>query len=121
MANRDLKRYLAGRTSYILSWEQRIWIAIDVAEGFEYLHHDCKRPIIQRDVKSMNILLTENFQGKLSDFGFFRVIPFEAASHITTEVAGTPGHLDPEYYRSNRLTEKSDVYSFGIVLLNVRG
>ncbi|KAL8149788.1 hypothetical protein AgCh_006701 [Apium graveolens] len=119
MANGDLERYLAGRTSYVLSWEQRIWIAIDAAEGFEYLHHGCKRPIIHRDVKSTNILLTENFQGKLSDFGLSRVIPFEAASHITTEVAGTPGYLDPEYYRSNRLTEKSDVYSFGIVLLEI--
>ncbi|WOH12324.1 hypothetical protein DCAR_0831826 [Daucus carota subsp. sativus] len=119
MVNGDLEGHLAGKKLDFLSWEQRIRIAIDAAEGFEYLHHGCKPPIIHRDVKSTNILLTENFQGKLADFGLSRVIPFEAGSHITTVVAGTPGYLDPEYYRSNRLTEKSDVYSFGIVLLEI--
>ncbi|KAL8149786.1 hypothetical protein AgCh_006699 [Apium graveolens] len=118
MANGDLDRHLAGNLD-VLSWEQRILIAIDAAEGFEYLHHGCKPPIIHRDVKSTNILLTENFQGKLADFGLSRFITSEAGSHITTVVAGTPGYLDPEYYRSNRLTEKSDVYSFGIVLLEI--
>ncbi|KAL1806073.1 hypothetical protein ACET3Z_029141 [Daucus carota] len=119
MVNGDLEGHLAGKKSDFLSWEQRIRMAIDAAEGFEYLHHGCKPPIIHRDVKSTNILLTENFQGKLADFGLSRVIPFEAGSHITTVVAGTPSYLDPEYYRSNRLTEKSDVYSFGIVLLEI--
>ncbi|KAK1400078.1 putative leucine-rich repeat receptor-like serine/threonine-protein kinase [Heracleum sosnowskyi] len=119
MANGDLEGHLAGKRSNVLSWEQRILIATDAAEGFEYLHHGCKPPIIHRDVKSTNILLTENFQGKLADFGLSRVIPFEAGSHITTVVSGTPGYLDPQYYRSNRLTEKSDVYSFGIVLLEM--
>ncbi|KAL8149787.1 hypothetical protein AgCh_006700 [Apium graveolens] len=129
MANGDLEGHLAacddrqhlntGKKSDVLTWEQRILIATDAAEGFEYLHHGCKPPIIHRDVKSTNILLTENFQGKLADFGLSRVIPFEAGSHVTTVVAGTPGYLDPQYYRSNRLTEKSDVYSFGIVLLEI--
>ncbi|KAL8149790.1 hypothetical protein AgCh_006703 [Apium graveolens] len=119
MANGDLEGHLAGKKSDVLTWEQRILIATDAAEGFEYLHHGCKPPIIHRDVKSTNILLTENFQGKLADFGLSRVIPFQAGSHITTVVAGTPGYLDPQYYRSNRLTEKSDVYSFGIVLLEM--
>ncbi|WOG94178.1 hypothetical protein DCAR_0313471 [Daucus carota subsp. sativus] len=119
IANGDLEGHLSGRNPYVLSWEQRILIAIDAAEGFEYLHHGCKPPIIHRDVKSTNILLTENFRGKLADFGLSRVIPFEGGSHVTTVVAGTPGYLDPEYYRSNRLTEKSDVYSFGIVLMEI--
>ncbi|KAK1354977.1 Protein kinase domain-containing protein [Heracleum sosnowskyi] len=119
MANGDLEGHLSGRNSDVLSWQQRILIAIDAAEGFEYLHHGCKPPIIHRDVKSTNILLTENFRGKLADFGLSRVIPFEGGSHVTTVVAGTPGYLDPEYYRSNRLTEKSDVYSFGIVLMEI--
>ncbi|KAL8093836.1 hypothetical protein AgCh_035641 [Apium graveolens] len=119
MANGDLEGHLSGRNSDVLSWEQRILRAIDAAEGFEYLHHGCKPPIIHRDVKSTNILLTENFRGKLADFGLSRVIPFEGGSHVTTVVAGTPGYLDPEYYRSNRLTEKSDVYSFGIVLMEI--
>nr|XP_017250465.1 PREDICTED: putative leucine-rich repeat receptor-like protein kinase At2g19210 [Daucus carota subsp. sativus] len=119
MANGDLDGYLAGRKPYVLSWEQRIRIAIDAAEGFEYLHHGCRPTIIHRDVKSTNILLSENFQGKLADFGLSRVIPSEAGSHIITEVARTLGYLDPEYYASNRLTKKSDVYSFGIVLLEI--
>ncbi|XP_074364014.1 putative leucine-rich repeat receptor-like protein kinase At2g19210 [Apium graveolens] len=119
MVNGDLNRFLTGRKSYVLSWEQRIHIAINAAEGFDYLHHGCKPPIIHRDIKSTNILLTENFQGKVADFGLSRIIPYEAASHVTTEVAGTLGYLDPEYYRTSRLTEKTDVYSFGIVLLEI--
>lgn len=64
--------------------------------GLEYLHYGCKPPIIHRDVKSANILLNENFQGKISDFGLSRDFNMDAATHITTGVAGTPGYLDPE-------------------------
>ncbi|KAL2462594.1 Leucine-rich repeat transmembrane protein kinase protein [Forsythia ovata] len=87
--------------------------------GLEYLHHGCKQPIIHRDIKSTNILLDENFQAKLADFGLSRAFLIEGGSHISTIVAGTPGYLDPDYHSSNRLTEKSDVYSFGIVLLEI--
>ncbi|KAL2539161.1 Leucine-rich repeat transmembrane protein kinase protein [Abeliophyllum distichum] len=87
--------------------------------GLEYLHHGCKQPIIHRDIKSTNILLDENFQAKLDDFGLSRAFPIEGGNHISTIVAGTPGYLDPDYHSSNRLTEKSDAYSFGIVLLEI--
>ncbi|EOA37774.1 hypothetical protein CARUB_v10012635mg [Capsella rubella] len=98
MANGDLKEHMSG---------------------LEYLHNGCKPPMVHRDVKTTNILLTEHFQAKLADFGLSRSFPTEGETHVSTVVAGTPGYLDPEYYRTNWLTEKSDVYSFGIVLLEI--
>ncbi|KAL5576866.1 hypothetical protein UlMin_018565 [Ulmus minor] len=120
MANGNLKSYISDdHSSNILKWEGRLRIAIDAAQGLEYLHYGCKPPIIHRDVKCTNILLNENFQAKLSDFGLSKIFPTDYASHVSTIVAGTPGYLDPEYYMSNRLNEKSDVYSFGVVLLEI--
>ncbi|KAL5581638.1 hypothetical protein UlMin_014081 [Ulmus minor] len=119
MANGNLARVLSDKSSYVLSWEERLRIAMDAAQGLEYLHNGCKPPIIHRDVKPSNILLNEKFQAKLSDFGLSRIFPAEGGSHISTVVAGTPGYLDPEYYTSNWLNEKSDVYSFGVVLLEI--
>ncbi|KAL2332306.1 hypothetical protein Fmac_019887 [Flemingia macrophylla] len=119
MANGDLSKHLSGKTNNILSWNQRLQIAVDAAEGLEYLHHGCNPPIVHRDVKSKNILLNEKFRGKLADFGLCKIYPDEGDTHMTTVVAGTPGYLDPEYNRSHRLKEKSDVFSFGIVLLEI--
>ncbi|XP_058006433.1 LRR receptor-like serine/threonine-protein kinase IOS1 isoform X3 [Hevea brasiliensis] len=87
--------------------------------GLEYLHNGCKPPIVHRDVKTANILLNDKFQAKLADFGLSRPFLFDGGSHISTDVVGTPGYLDPEYSVTYRLTEKSDVYSFGIVLLRI--
>ncbi|KAF8094102.1 hypothetical protein N665_0370s0037 [Sinapis alba] len=87
--------------------------------GLEYLHNGCKPPMIHRDVKTANILLNEQFQAKLADFGLSRSFPAEGETHVSTAVVGTPGYLDPEYYQTNWLNEKSDVYSFGIVLLEI--
>ncbi|KAL6907950.1 hypothetical protein ACP4OV_002120 [Aristida adscensionis] len=83
----------------------------------EYLHKSCSPPLIHRDVKTRNILLTENLRAKISDFGLKRAFNSETKTHITTEPAGTLGYLDPEYYATSCLSEKSDVYSFGVVLL----
>nr|CAN65001.1 hypothetical protein VITISV_023487 [Vitis vinifera] len=119
MVNGDLKRHLSDRNARVLSWEERLRIATDAAQGLDYLHDGCKPPIIHRDIKSTNILLNERFQAKLADFGLSRAFPIEGSSHVSTAVVGTPGYLDPEYYVSNRLTEKSDVFSYGVVLLEI--
>ncbi|XP_038898671.1 LRR receptor-like serine/threonine-protein kinase IOS1, partial [Benincasa hispida] len=120
MANGNLAEHLSEKSSRVLSWQDRLRIAMDAAQGLEYLHDGCKPPIIHRDVKTTNILLTENFQAKLADFGLSKSFPTEGNNtYMSTIVAGTIGYLDPEYYKSNRLTEKSDVYSFGVALLEI--
>ncbi|XP_010545648.1 PREDICTED: probable LRR receptor-like serine/threonine-protein kinase At1g51860 [Tarenaya hassleriana] len=120
MANGDLNEHLSGkRGPSILTWEGRLRIAAESAQGLEYLHSGCKPQIVHRDVKTTNILLNEKFEAKLADFGLSRSFPLGNETHVSTVVAGTPGYLDPEYYRTNWLTEKSDVFSFGVVLLEI--
>eukprot|EP00253_Pinus_taeda_P004342 PITA_04342 len=100
-----------------LPWNTRLNIAIQTAQALAFLH-TLDPPIIHRDVKSSNILLDENFDTKLADFGLCRLVPVDA-SHVTTIPQGTPGYVDPEYYQCYQLTEKSDVYSFGVVLMEI--
>ncbi|XVE88774.1 hypothetical protein DITRI_Ditri19aG0095800 [Diplodiscus trichospermus] len=119
MANGTLEHHLSESSTNILSWEQRLKIAMEAAQGLEFLHDNCKPPIISRDVKSSNILLNEDLQAKLADFGLSRTFPAVDDTPASTFVAGTPGYLDPEYTISNNLTQKSDVYSFGVVLLEI--
>ncbi|XP_065864976.1 putative leucine-rich repeat receptor-like protein kinase At2g19210 [Euphorbia lathyris] len=119
MANGNLDDHLSDSNSNVLSWEIRLQIAVDAAQGLEYLHNGCKPQIVHRDVKTTNILLNEKFQAKLADFGLSRMFPVEGGTHVSTIVAGTLGYLDPEYYVTNRLSEKSDVYSYGVVLLEL--
>ncbi|XP_030487653.2 probable LRR receptor-like protein kinase At1g51890 [Cannabis sativa] len=120
MSNGDLDLLLIDqKNENVLSWETRLQIAIDSAQGLEYLHSGCKPPIVHRDIKTTNILLTNNFQAKLADFGLSKSFPTDGGTYVSTAIAGTPGYLDPEYSITNRLTEKSDVYSFGVVLLQI--
>ncbi|KAL0797469.1 hypothetical protein Bca101_052643 [Brassica carinata] len=120
MENGNLKEHLSGnRRGSVLNWSSRLKIAIESALGIEYLHIGCKPPMVHRDVKSTNILLSETYEAKLADFGLSRSFLVGSNTHVSTNVAGTIGYLDPEYYQKNWLTEKSDVYSFGIVLLEI--
>ncbi|KAI8544534.1 hypothetical protein RHMOL_Rhmol08G0304800 [Rhododendron molle] len=119
MANGNLKECLLDENKAVLTWKQRLQIAIDAAQALDYLHNGCKPPIIHRDIKTANILLTENLQAKVADFGLSIIFPIEDGSHLSTGVVGTPGYRDPEYQITGRLTEKSDVYSFGVVLLEL--
>ncbi|KAL0733379.1 hypothetical protein Bca4012_009589 [Brassica carinata] len=119
MANGTLGEYLSGKKSYVLSWEERLQISLDAAQGLEYLHNGCKPPIVQRDVKPANILINEKLQAKIADFGLSRSVALDGTDQDTTAVAGTIGYLDPEYQSMQQLSEKSDVYSFGVVLLEV--
>ncbi|XVE57010.1 hypothetical protein DITRI_Ditri04bG0057500 [Diplodiscus trichospermus] len=101
-----------------LNWSARLKIALGSARGLAYLHHDCCPKIVHRDIKSSNILLDENLEPHVSDFGLAKLLVDEDA-HVTTVVAGTFGYLAPEYLQSGRATEKSDVYSFGVLLLEL--
>ncbi|CAF2086959.1 unnamed protein product [Brassica napus] len=120
MSNVDLKHHLSGKHDIsVLKWSTRLRIALDAALGLEYLHIGCRPSMVHRDVKSTNILLDQQLTAKIADFGLSRSFQLGDESHISTVVAGTPGYLDPEYYRTGRLAEMSDVYSFGIVLLEI--
>ncbi|KAI4298665.1 hypothetical protein L6164_032198 [Bauhinia variegata] len=102
-----------------LDWKTRIKIALGAASGLEYLHDTAQPPMIYRDFKASNILLDDEFNPKLSDFGLAKLGPAEANEHISTRVMGTYGYCAPEYASTGQLTRKSDVYSFGVVFLEM--
>ncbi|XP_020890250.1 LEAF RUST 10 DISEASE-RESISTANCE LOCUS RECEPTOR-LIKE PROTEIN KINASE-like 1.4 isoform X1 [Arabidopsis lyrata subsp. lyrata] len=114
ISNGTLAEHLHGNRAETrpLCWSTRLNIAIQTASALSYLH---KSEVIHRDVKTTNILLDDNYQVKVADFGLSRLFPMDQ-THISTAPQGTPGYVDPEYYQCYSLNEKSDVYSFGVVL-----
>ncbi|KAK1575608.1 hypothetical protein Q3G72_006905 [Acer saccharum] len=121
LPNGSLDRILHNSSSSLnfLSWEKRVYILLGVASALTYLHEECERQIIHRDVKTCNIMLDADFNAKLGDFGLAEVYEHSCISREATIPAGTMGYLAPEYVYSGVPTQKSDVYSFGVVILEV--
>ncbi|VAH90574.1 unnamed protein product [Triticum turgidum subsp. durum] len=119
MSAGTLRDSLTGKSGLHLDWKKRLRVALGAARGLAYLHELADPPIIHRDVKSSNILMDEHLTAKVADFGLSKLVSDSDKGHVSTQVKGTLGYLDPEYYMSQQLTEKSDVYSFGVVMLEL--
>ncbi|XP_062083717.1 probable LRR receptor-like serine/threonine-protein kinase At5g63710 isoform X2 [Humulus lupulus] len=110
---RDLKPGEKG-----LDWPTRKRIAFSTANGLEYLHEHCNPKIIHRDLKAANILLDDDFEAVLGDFGLAKLVDIRM-THATTQVRGTMGHIAPEYLSTGKSSEKTDVFGYGITLLEL--
>ncbi|KAK9104509.1 hypothetical protein Scep_021353 [Stephania cephalantha] len=115
--NGNLSEWLYDKDK-VLSWNQRLEIAISSARGLSFLHSYPEGCIVHRDIKPTNILLGPSFRAKLSDFGLSKVMDL-GQSYVSSEVRGTFGYVDPEYQKNHKVTSHGDVYSFGIVLLQI--
>ncbi|XXG63779.1 hypothetical protein AAC387_Pa05g1886 [Persea americana] len=107
------------KTGIKLNWAARRKIAIGAARGLAFLHHNCIPHIIHRDMKSSNVLLDDNLEARVSDFGMARLMSALDTHLSVSTLAGTPGYVPPEYYQSFRCSTKGDVYSYGVVLLEL--
>ncbi|PWA79941.1 protein kinase-like domain-containing protein [Artemisia annua] len=118
-SNESLERYLHNSE---LTWVRRLNICIGVARGLMYLHNaiGAQQRVLHRDIKSSNILLDENWNAKISDFGLSKLVPANQQSTvIVSNPVGTPGYIEPLYKKKGELTKESDVYSFGVMLFEV--
>lgn len=116
--NGNLEQWLHGgmRQHGYLTWEARMKVLLGTAKALSYLHESIEPKVVHRDIKSSNILIDDDFNAKVSDFGLAKLLG-SGMSHITTRVMGTFGYVAPEYANSGLLNEKSDVYSYGVVVL----
>ncbi|GER49311.1 leucine-rich repeat receptor-like kinase [Striga asiatica] len=115
----NLERFIQERsTTRAVDWRVLHKIALDIAHALAYLHDQCVPRVLHRDVKPSNILLDEDYNAYLSDFGLARLLG-TSETHATTGVAGTFGYVAPEYAMTCRVSDKADVYSYGVVLLEL--
>ncbi|XP_031402427.1 probable serine/threonine-protein kinase PBL28 [Punica granatum] len=121
MHNGNLQDHLTGIGKAKMDWPIRLKVALGAARGLEYLHSGSAVgvPIVHRDFKSTNILLTAKFEAKISDFGLAKLMPEGKETCETARMLGTFGYFDPEYTSTGKLTLQSDVYAFGVVLLEL--
>ncbi|KAJ4973953.1 hypothetical protein NE237_007127 [Protea cynaroides] len=116
MSNGSLENLLYSEGEKIMSWEERLQIALDISHGIEYLHDGAVPPVIHRDLKCANILLDQSMRAKVADFGLSKEETFVGRN---SSLKGTYGYIDPEYISTNKFTKKSDVYSLGIILFEL--
>ncbi|CAN6545246.1 unnamed protein product [Malus baccata var. baccata] len=119
MPNGSLGETLHGKQAgrLLVDWVSRYNIAVGVAQGLSYLHHDCHPPVIHRDIKSNNILLDANLDARIADFGLARMMVRK--NETVSMVAGSYGYIAPEYGYTLNVDEKIDIYSYGVVLLEL--
>ncbi|KAG6477704.1 receptor-like cytosolic serine/threonine-protein kinase RBK1 isoform X2 [Zingiber officinale] len=116
----SLEENLHGKKgNCLLNWNLRFRVAIGIAEALSFLHNECSTPVIHRDVKSSNILLTDEFEPQLSDFGLAMWAPTSLTYLTQDNVVGTFGYLAPEYFMHGKISNKVDVFAFGVVLLEL--
>ncbi|PKA62672.1 L-type lectin-domain containing receptor kinase VIII.1 [Apostasia shenzhenica] len=118
MRHGSLDKALFEPSTPALPWRHRRKILVGVASALAYLHHECERQVIHRDVKSSNVMLDEDFHPRLGDFGLARQIDHDQSPDATV-TAGTMGYLAPEYLLTGRASDKTDVFSFGALVLEV--
>ncbi|XP_023550389.1 calcium/calmodulin-regulated receptor-like kinase 2 [Cucurbita pepo subsp. pepo] len=116
MSNGSLDNLLYNSENRVLSWDERIQIALDISHGVEYLHEGAIPPVIHRDLKSANILLDHTMRAKVADFGLSKEEVFDGRN---SGLKGTYGYIDPAYMATNKFTMKSDIYSFGIIVFEL--
>ncbi|KAK8993715.1 hypothetical protein V6N11_007936 [Hibiscus sabdariffa] len=114
----NLENFIKKRSARAVDWKIIHKIALDIAHALAYLHDQCTPKVLHRDVKPSNILLDEDCNAYLSDFGLSRLLG-TSETHAMTGVAGTFGYVAPEYAMTCRVSEKADVYSYGVVLLEL--
>ncbi|XP_057819601.1 L-type lectin-domain containing receptor kinase SIT2-like [Cryptomeria japonica] len=118
MPNGSLDKKIFGNPNIVLGWNQRYRVLMDVAAGLLYLHEEWEQCVVHRDIKSSNVLLDSELNGKLGDFGLARLYEHNENSQ-TTRVVGTLGYIAPELIHTGKASPATDVFSFGIFLLEV--